>query len=282
MGAGTDAEAGSPRHRGVFVHESGRAASPAIVFVHGGGPSGRMWAAHLERLAARFHCLAPDLPGFGRSHHLAPLSLVETADLLAEIIEDRVPAQRAHLVGLSYGGSVVFAMLDRHPGRIERAVIDGAAVLPTWGGWGDRLVRLGTAGVSPLVDTRLARSFLRRVGLGELADLLRGASPAAFRRAYREGFTAPLTGAVLEASCTTLFVAGEKEGTVRASNAALTALMPHATARFVPGLNHAWFAWRLELHIRMVEAWLGDEPLPAELVPEPPSPEAVARVRSML
>lgn len=140
-----------------------------------------MWGTHLERLAARFHCLAPDLPGFGLSHDLAPLSLGETADLLTSIIEDRVPAQRANVVGLSYGGSVAFAMLDRHPGRIERAVIDGAAVLPTWGGWGDRLVQLGTAAISPLVDTRLARSSMRRIGIGELGDLLRGATPAVGR-----------------------------------------------------------------------------------------------------
>jgi pimeloyl-ACP methyl ester carboxylesterase len=87
---------------------------------------------------------------------------------------------------------------------------------------------------------------------------------------------------VLEARCPTLFVAGEKEGTVRASNAALAALMPHATACFVPGLGHAWFAWRHDLHVRMVEAWLADEPLPTELVPEPPSPPAVERVLRLL
>jgi pimeloyl-ACP methyl ester carboxylesterase len=266
----------------VYVHESGVPGRPAIVFVHGGGPNGRMWRGHLERLAARFHCLAPDLPGFGLSHDLAPLSLAETADLLAGLIEDRVPTRRAHVVGLSYGGSVVFAMLDRHPGHVERAVIDGAAVLPLWGGWGDRLVQAGAIAVSPFVASSAARSFLRRVGLGPLGETLRGAAPAAFRRAYSEGFTAPLTTALLAAPCPTLLVAGEKEGTVRASNVALAALMPHATAWFVPGLNHAWFAWRGELHIRMVEAWLGGEALPAGLVLEPPSAPAVERVRHLL
>ena len=58
--------------------------------------------------------------------------------------------------------------------------------------------------------------------------------------------------------------------------------MPHATARFVPGLGHAWFIWRHELHIRMVEAWLNDEALPAGLELEPPSPSAVARVNALL
>ena len=60
-----------------------------------------MWGAH-------------DLPGFGQSNHLASLSLDETADLVAELI-GTLPSQRTHVVGLSYGASVVIALLERHP-----------------------------------------------------------------------------------------------------------------------------------------------------------------------
>ena len=273
---------GKARPRDVYVHESGRPGSPAVAFIHGGGPGGRMWHVHLDRLGGKLHCLAPDLPGFGRSNHLAPLSLPETADLVAELIGTRIPARRAHVVGLSYGGSVVLSMLERHPDCIDRAVIDGASVLPVWGGWGDRLVRLGTKAISPVIDTRPVAGLLSLVGLPGLGIELRSASPRAFRRAYEEGFTAPASRAELEAPCPTLLVAGEKEATVRASNAALAALMPHATARFVPGLGHAWFAWRRELHVRMIEAWLTEEALPEELKPELPSPAGADRVRRQL
>jgi pimeloyl-ACP methyl ester carboxylesterase len=262
----------------VYVHESGTPGSPAVVFVHGGGPDARMWHVHLDRLARRLHCLAPDLPGFGRSNHLPPLSLRETADLIAQLIEARVSARRAHVVGLSYGGSVVFAMLERHPNRVDRAVIDGAAVLPLWGGWGDRFVQLSTTAISPIVNTRPVTALLSLVGLRELGIELSSASPRAFRRAYREGFTAPTSSAELEAQCPTLIVAGENEATVRACNAALAELMPHAIARFVPKLDHAWFGWQLDLHVRMVEAWLTGEALPEELKTEPRSPSAVDRV----
>jgi pimeloyl-ACP methyl ester carboxylesterase len=241
-----------------------------------------MWQVHLDRLAGRSHCLAPDLPGFGRSNHLPPLSLWETADLIAQLIEARTSAQRAHIVGISYGGSVVFAMLERYPDRVDRAVIDGAAVLPLWGGWGDRFVQLGTTALSPIVSTRPVAALLSLVGLRELGIELSSASPRAFRRAYKEGFTAPTSRAVLEAQCPTLLVAGEKEATVRASNAALAGSMPHAIARFVPGHGHAWFAWRLDLHVRMVEAWLTGEALPEELKIEPRSPSAVDRVQHRL
>ena len=268
--------------RDVYVHESGTPGSPAVIFIHGGGPDGRMWHVHLDRLARRFHCLAPDLPGFGRSNHLAALSLGETADLIAQLIEARVPARRAHVVGLSYGGSVVFAMLERHPDRVHRAVIDGAAVLPLWGGWGDRFVQLGTTAISPIVNTRPVATLLSLVGLRELGIELSSASPRAFRRAYKEGFTAPTSRSELGAQCPTLLIAGEKEATVRASNAALAELMPHAIARYVPGLGHAWFGWRPDLHVRMVGAWLTGEALPEELKTEPPSLSAVDRVLRLL
>jgi pimeloyl-ACP methyl ester carboxylesterase len=164
---------------GVYVHESGTPDRPAIVFVHGGGPSGRMWRFHQDRLAARFHCLAPDLPGFGRSNRLEPLSLSETADLVAALIEARVPARRAHVVGLSYGGSVVLALLERHPDHVDRAVVDGAAVLPTWGGLGDRLVqprdRRGTRsrlppGIPARISGRLHGAVVAGPARGALPD----------------------------------------------------------------------------------------------------------------
>jgi pimeloyl-ACP methyl ester carboxylesterase len=260
--------------RDVYVHESGSPAAPTIVFVHGGGPSGAMWRDHLDRLAGEFHCLAPDLPGFGRSNRLAPISLDQTADLIAALIAARVPAGRAHVVGLSYGGSVALALLGRHPEVLDRVVIDGACVLPRWP---DRLILAAVTVVSPIVNTWLAAAALRLVGWGDLGVALRSASPAAFRRSWMEGYTAPISKAALEAVCPTLLVAGEREH-ARVSNAGLAALLPHATARFVPGLSHAWFVWRRELHLRMVEASLTGRALPDELKPEPASPAAVAEV----
>jgi pimeloyl-ACP methyl ester carboxylesterase len=238
-----------------------------------------MWRAHMEALAGTFHCLVPDLPGFGRSNRLADISLAATADLVAELIEMRVPTGRAHVVGLSYGGSVILALLDRHRDRLDRAIVDGSGVLSSWV---DPLVVLGAELVSPIAGARPVAALLGPIGLRGLGIALRGASPAAIRRAFREGYTAPLTRSQLEAPCPTLFVAGEKERTVRASNAAFADLMPHAIARFVPGLSHAWFAWRPELHIQMVGAWLSGQELPSGLEPEPASPAAVERVLDLL
>jgi len=261
---------------GMYVHESGAPGAPAILFLHAAGASGRMWREHMAKLA-EFHCLAPDLPGFGRSSHLAPLSRIETADLVAELIETRVPTRRAHVVGLSWGGAIAHALLDRHPELVDRAVIDGAGLLPWWGN-GPFLIAI--AMVSPFLRTRpVANFFGDMVGMDEAgrADL-RATSPRAFRRAFVEGFHPTVSRVEIGATCPTLLVAGEKETVVRLSNAAQAALMPHAVARFAPGLGHGWMARAGGLHIRMVEAWLTGQELPSELVPEPSSPATVERL----
>lgn len=265
----------------MFVHESGEPEAPAVVFLHGAGASGAMWAGHLARLADRFHCLAPDLPGFGRSNQLPFVSRSVTADLVADLVTERVHAGRAHLVGLSWGGGLVHTVLDRHPVLVERAVIDGAGVLTARLG---SLWLLGIGAVAPFLHTRpVTGLFAGIIGMDEQGRAqLRAASPAAFHGAFVEGFRSGVSRAEVRAPCPTLLVAGEKETAVRPSNAALAALMPHATARFVPGRGHGWLARDPDLHVRMVQAWLSGTPLPAELQPEPASPAAERRLQREL
>ena len=182
---------------GMYVEESGTPGSPAIVFIHGAGQSGRIWREHMARLTG-FHCLAPDLPGFGRSNRLEPVSRDETADLVAALIETRVPARRAHVVGLSWGGVVIHALLDRHADVVDRAVIDGAPARPR----SRRLGRLFFTAVSPFLHTRPVMAML---GTWMDAADLRASSRRAFRRAAKESFQ-PF--AAIGAPCPTLLVAG--------------------------------------------------------------------------
>lgn len=255
----------------LYVRESGEPGSPAIVFLQGVGASGGMWEEHMHGLAD-YHCLAPDLPGHGRSGRVPWASLVDTAEQVAGLIEDRVPSRRAHVVGLSLGGAVAHTILARHPKLLDRVAIDGCGALPAW--WVG-LTKLGVAVVSPFVHRKPVIDLIARVvgiapaGMDRFSTDMRSASPKAFRRAFAEANGVRISPEEVSASNPTLFVAGEREPTiVRASNAALAALMPHALARFVPGRGHGWLAVDPELHHRMVEWWIeGREPppeLPAE------------------
>jgi pimeloyl-ACP methyl ester carboxylesterase len=259
----------------LYVHESGMMSSPAVVFLHGAGVSGRMWTPHMARLSA-YHCLAPDLPGHGRSRHIPWQSEVHTADQIVELIETRIQARKTHLVGLSLGGSLAHTLLARRPDIIDRVVIDGSGGLP-W--WGNRPFLLGITLISPFLHTRPVIAMLSRsVGNIPEADQadIRLASRRAFRRSFRDAFAVRITRAETVAPCPSLLVAGERETAVRRSNAALTALMPHAEACYFPGAGHGWLGVDLDTHVAMVEAWLAARKLPNVLVPETISwPKAV-------
>ncbi len=256
---------------GMVVHESGSPGAPAIVFIHGLGQSGREWRGHMAGLTG-FHCLAPDLPGHGQSQHLPLPSNERIADLLAELIETRVPSGRAHVVGISWGALLVQVLMQRHPDRVDHAVSDG---LPLVWPRGSRPLMLWLVTlVTPFLHTRPVLALYRDIV--DAVDL-RVASRRVFWKVWAVGL-AHLTAAT-EAPCPTLLVAGDKEGFVRPSNAALAALMPHAEARFAPGLGHCWQRTSPDLHIRMVEAWCTGQELPSELRRESPSsPEMMERV----
>jgi pimeloyl-ACP methyl ester carboxylesterase len=259
---------------GMHVEQSGIPGAPAILFLHGVGQSSREWREHMARLSD-FHCLAPDLPGHGRSNHLLLPSNDELVDDLAALIEARVPAGRAHVVGISWGAFLVQVLMQRHPDRVERAVSDGTPLV--WPRWAKPMVLALTAITMPFLHTRPVLALYRDTH--DAADLR-----MASRRAFWQVWTASLAHltAATGSPCPTLLVAGEKEGYVRPSDAALASLMPHAEAWYAPGLDHCWQRVAPDLHVRMVEAWVSGQELPAELMRElAPSPEAVELVRGM-
>ncbi|MBI3750793.1 MAG: alpha/beta fold hydrolase, partial [Chloroflexi bacterium] len=171
---------------GWHVRESGHPDSPSVVLLHGAGLSGAMWAEHMARLAPTFHCLAPDFPGCGLSNRRSWTSVGDAADRVAALIDARVPARRAHIIGISLGGAVAHTLVARHPGLVGRLLIDGAGVLPSWR---NLPLLIGIAAISPFLHTRpVIAAMSRSVGRMPAAvqsDLL-VASRAAFRRAFAE------------------------------------------------------------------------------------------------
>lgn len=263
------------------VRESGVSGAPAVVFLHGAGLSGLMWADHMARLSA-FHCLAPDFPGCGMSNRLTWTSSADAADYIADLITHRIPARKAHVVGISLGGAVAHTLLARRADVMDRVIIDGAGILP-WRGNGPYLLFI--AAIAPFLHTQAVISALSR-SVGRIPEPvqaeLRVASRIAFLKSLADARGTRASRSEILAACPTLLVAGEKETAVRRSNAALAAVMPHAVARHVAGLGHGWLGTRMDLHIDMVEAWLANEESAEGLVPEESSPAAVSTLLQSL
>ncbi|MFL5726089.1 MAG: alpha/beta fold hydrolase [Chloroflexota bacterium] len=105
------------------------AGRPAIVFLHATRLTGAQWAAQVAGLSADFRCIAPDLPGHGRSAATA-FTLARASQAAADAIEAEA-AGPALVVGLSLGGYVAIDLAARRPDLVRGLVAAGATVEPT-------------------------------------------------------------------------------------------------------------------------------------------------------
>lgn len=113
------------RVRGVdyYVNEWGDPADPLIVFLHGWGDAGATFQFVVDRLASRWHVIAPDWRGFGRTHDRAqcywfPDYLADLDDLLSKYS----PAAPVRLVGHSMGGNIGGLYAGVMPERVRAFV----------------------------------------------------------------------------------------------------------------------------------------------------------------
>lgn len=80
-------------------------AKPTLFFLHALGSSSNEWSGVIQRLEARFDCVALDIPGFGDA---PPLQHVDTAALAAWFVEEVIRRQPTcwFAVGHSMGGKI--------------------------------------------------------------------------------------------------------------------------------------------------------------------------------
>ena len=103
---------------------------PPLIFVHGGAEDGRVWQPQLAALANEFTVVAWDEPGAGRSSDVpAGFGLAEYAHCLAALIE-AIALGQAHVVGLSWGGTVVQELYRHHPELVATLIL-----VDTYAGW---------------------------------------------------------------------------------------------------------------------------------------------------
>jgi 2-hydroxymuconate-semialdehyde hydrolase len=120
------------------VSTSGDPALPAVLMLHGGGPgvSGLAnWRGLMHDLAPHYHCVVPDMIGFGDSSHPDPAPggfgpYVELrAQTTLELLEALGVAQ-PHSIGNSLGGIVTLEILRRSPERLGKIVLMGSGGAP--------------------------------------------------------------------------------------------------------------------------------------------------------
>jgi len=115
----------------LHVHAWGDPAAPPLVCLHGVSGHGRRFRKLVEeRLADRFHVLAPDLRGHGRSAWDPPWNLDRHVEDVYDTLEG-AEIDRASWVGHSFGGRLILELGADAPDLVERAVLlDPAIRLP--------------------------------------------------------------------------------------------------------------------------------------------------------
>jgi len=134
---------------GAYVHVVERGEGEPVVFLHGNPDFGDVWAPVISRLAGRYRCLAPDLPGFGRSAPLGTsdiaqydlsrfdFSLAGLSRFVAELLDALDLREPVALVGHDFGGIFACAFAAEHGDRLRRLALMNTAFQPDfrWHFW---------------------------------------------------------------------------------------------------------------------------------------------------
>lgn len=107
----------------IFLADHG--SGPPVLFLHGNPDSSEMWGPLIGHMKDEYRCLAPDLPGFGRSP--APPDFECSLDNMAAFVDELVTAiglnEPLTLVVHDFGGPYGLAWAVKHPSKVGRIVI---------------------------------------------------------------------------------------------------------------------------------------------------------------
>jgi len=175
-----------------------------------------MWKKQLSGLSERYHVIAPDLPGFGKSP--GPFSLQASVDAVTDLIADYQPI---HLCGMSLGALVAAQVAAEHPESVRRLILQGASIRPAE--HGQRAIRFfrsrpGWWYMKAASDLPDRPALLAMVNAVEEADI----------RGFLPRITAP-----------TLILCGARDKECLPDAQPLADAVPHARLVVVPHTGHA-------------------------------------------
>jgi pimeloyl-ACP methyl ester carboxylesterase len=112
-------------HMKIYYLEAGE--GPHLVLLHGLGGSSLGWALNIKPLRERFHVLAPDQIGSGRSDKpLLSYRISLMAEYLFEFLSS-LKISKTILIGSSMGGWIATHFTANHPDMVEKLVLVDSA-----------------------------------------------------------------------------------------------------------------------------------------------------------
>jgi pimeloyl-ACP methyl ester carboxylesterase len=206
---------------GLRVAFERRGEGPPLVLLHGWPSNSREWRRQIDSLSDEFTVVAWDAPGAGRSSDPPEtFRLSDWADCLAAFIAG-LGLERAHVAGLSWGGSLALELCRRHP-----TVPDTLILVSAYAGWAGSLPaevvqerlqlylrnsELPSDEWAPAVIQTLLTDRATENMVDELTSILSEFHPAAMRVAIPAIAEADLRDVLPHIDVPTLLLCGDKD-----------------------------------------------------------------------
>ncbi|MCF0075288.1 alpha/beta hydrolase [Dyadobacter sp. CY261] len=110
----------------IFYRESGPAGAPVLVLLHGYPSSSHMFRNLMDDLSDKYHLIAADYPGYGRSDQPKIADFAYTFANYTSIMEQLLEALGIHKFSLylmDYGAPIGWRIASGNPDRIEALIV---------------------------------------------------------------------------------------------------------------------------------------------------------------
>ncbi|MGA2124747.1 MAG: alpha/beta hydrolase [Xanthobacteraceae bacterium] len=110
----------------IFYREAGPADGPVVLLLHGFPTSSHMFRNLIPTLAARYHLIAPDYPGFGLSSAPDHTQFAYTFAHYAELVDGllgQLDVKRYTMYLMDYGAPVGYRLALKHPQRVSGLIV---------------------------------------------------------------------------------------------------------------------------------------------------------------
>ncbi len=245
-------------------------AGPPVVLLHALGLDWRMWEPVMPRLAAGRRVFAYDLRGHGRAAGApAPFTLADAAADLAGVL-DALGLDRAHVVGLSYGGAVAQTAAVAYPERCVSLSLLATTDRPLES-FEDRAASGERDGMPAQVAPTLTRWFTADAlavggwGVRYARERVRCADPADWAATWRAFKGLDVRERLTGLTVPTLVLAGELDASTGPDlMRGIAERIPGARYDVLRGTPHMQTLERPALVAEALDTFLPAEPVPAE------------------
>lgn len=110
----------------IFYREAGNKSKPTLVLLHGYPTSSHMYRNLIQSLSHKYHLIAPDYPGYGRSEQPPMAEFEYTFDNFAKIITallNKLDIQKYSLYLMDYGAPIGFRIASASPEKIDTLIV---------------------------------------------------------------------------------------------------------------------------------------------------------------